>query len=78
MNQHEDDLGFKAFYWCIHNKIKIYPKPIERGPKPGAWNIIININGKEHKSPEQFLKSNLNNKIIEYYIYYYEKYGLNK
>jgi len=78
MEPSEDDLGFKAFYWCIHNGIKIYPKPIARGNKPGAWYVAINVNGKEYIGPDQYLKNELDNKITEYYIYYYEKYRLKK
>ena len=78
MEPNENDVGFKAFYWCIHNGIKIYPTPIARGPKPGAWYITINVNGKEYKSPDQYLKSDLDKKITEYYIYYYDKYGPKK
>jgi hypothetical protein len=78
MEPNEDELGFKAFYWCIHNGIKIYPTPIERGLKPGAWYVTININGKEYKSPDYYTKDILDDKMTEYYIYYYDKYGLKK
>ena len=78
MEPNEDELGFKAFYWCIHNGIKIYPTPIERGLKPVAWYVTININGKEYKSPDYYTKDILDDKMTEYYIYYYDKYGLKK
>jgi hypothetical protein len=78
MEPNEDELGFKAFYWSIHNGIKIYPTPIERGPKPGAWYVTININGKEYKSPDYYTKDVLDDKMTEYYIYYYDKYRLKK
>ena len=78
MDPNEDSLEFKAFYWCIHNNIKIYPRPIARGPKPGAWYIVVNINNKEHQSPDYYSMGDLDDKMTEYYIYYYEKYGVKK
>jgi hypothetical protein len=74
----DEESEFQAFYWCIHNNIKIYPSPIARGPKPGAWYIVIEFNGKKHKSPASYLKSDIDDKMNEYYLYYYNKYGTKK
>ena len=74
----EEENEFQAFYWCIKNGIKIYPRAIARGPKPGAWYIVVNINGREHQSPDHYLKDDLDKKMNEYYMYYYEKHGPKK
>ena len=42
---------FEAYRWCINNGIIIFPEMKLASP----WSIEIKINGKVHKSPEQYL-----------------------
>jgi hypothetical protein len=63
---------FEAYRWCIRNGIIIFPES-----KIGySWAIEIKINGKISKSPEEYKSVEVWKKVYEYYIYYYNKYGI--
>ena len=62
---------FEAYRWCINNGIIIFPES-----KIGnSWAIEIKINGKISRSPVEYKANELWQKVYEYYIYYYNKYG---
>ena len=61
----------KAYRWCINNGIIIFPELKLASP----WSIEIKINGKVHKSPEQYHAVEVWEKMYEYYKYYYKKYA---
>ncbi len=63
---------FKAYRWCINNKIYISPFCKENFV---SWYIDIEINGRVNRSPGYFNEKKLWEKIFEYYKYYYKKYA---
>ena len=66
------DQEFEAYRWCISNGIIIFPES-----KVGSsWAIEIKINGKINKSPVEYNRQEVWKKVYEYYIYYYNKYGI--
>ena len=59
----------EARRWCIRNNILIAPLA-----KSGAkWNIEIKINSKATMDPNIYGKTEIWEKICEYYMYYYNK-----
>ena len=63
----------EAWRWCIKNNIKIVPKPAKRG-NPEDWYILIDINNKQHLSPETYGPGDIWRKLYEYCEYYYDKH----
>jgi hypothetical protein len=63
----------EAWRWCVKNNIKIVPKPKQQG-NPDEWNVLIDINNKQHLSPEAYKAGEIWQKLYEYCEYYYDKY----
>tara|TARA_R110000744_G_scaffold119004_1_gene222105 strand:+ start:373 stop:615 length:243 start_codon:yes stop_codon:yes gene_type:complete len=64
---------FKAYRWCINNRIYISPFCKENFM---SWYIDININGKINRSPKYYDSRELWETIFKYYKYYYDKYNV--
>jgi len=60
----------KAYAWCIRNNIIIAPL----AKAEGCWLIEITINGKKNRSPEEFIRNVVWEKLYQYCKYYYDKY----
>jgi len=58
-----------AYLWCIRNRILISPL----AKSNVRWYIEITINGKITKDPNDYGKTEIWDKIFEYYKYYYKK-----
>ena len=64
----EEDL--KAYIWCIRNNIHISPRAI----REARWTIDITNKGKTNADPNSYIKSEIWEKIYNYYKHYYNKY----
>jgi hypothetical protein len=63
-----------AYVWCIENDIKISAEAVSSGHNE-LWNIIIKINGGMIVSPKSYGPKDLYPKMLELYIFYYNKYN---
>lgn len=78
-----NDKRFIARKWCNENNIIIYPVTDLSAPKysKGKFriqkvNIEINNKGKISKDTNWYTQGEeLTNKITEYYLFYYNRYG---
>jgi len=61
---------WKAYRWCVRNKIAISP----RAYSATQWYVDITNKDKTHTSPDTYGKTEIWNKIFEYCKYYYEKH----
>jgi|TARA_R100001510_G_C7505586_1_gene107419 hypothetical protein len=64
------DKEIEARNWCINNRIIIWPET----KLANSWKIEIRINGKSYKSPEEYRRDVVWQKMYEFYGYYYKKY----
>ena len=60
-----------ANMWCVRNKIYISPK----ARTSTEWYIVINMNGKDHVSPEAYKKTEVWKQLYKFSIYYHDKYN---
>ncbi len=65
-----DEKLWKAYRWCVRNKIAISP----RAYSTTQWYVDINNKNKTHTSPDTYGKTEIWNKIFEYCKYYYDKH----
>ena len=70
----EDEAG----YWCLHNDICITPRAIKYGER--TWVIDIEKGKYPNRqligtSPDQYGPGTIWEKVSEYQLYYYRKYG---
>ena len=65
----------KAMSWCLHNNIKVYVEPINKGKKSNV-RIVINNKGKITKGKQLYIQDErLSNKIKEIYYFLYNRYN---
>jgi hypothetical protein len=63
-----------AMVYCIDKYIKIYPKPVIRGPKNKKWYICVKLPDKaEICNTEELEENELWKTIWEYYEFYERK-----
>ena len=65
--------NLKAYSWCIRHGIKIGILAAAPGFKNSAWYLEITANGKKVKSPKEYDKHELWEKVFELYRFYYDK-----
>tara|TARA_R110001599_G_scaffold48361_1_gene139296 strand:+ start:94 stop:366 length:273 start_codon:yes stop_codon:yes gene_type:complete len=68
------DEEMKMIGWCMHTGIKISIMPDWKHPLI-YWKIEISIKGNLHADPKRYDDSNILNKKLEYYKYYYDKHN---
>lgn len=64
---------YKAFSWCTKNNIRIYPKI-----RPGGYILVYEIDGFAKTTGKIHPKTEYQEKIVEFYIYLYEKFHNNE
>ena len=62
----------KIIGWCMTRNIKVSMTPDWKN-NVGKWLIDISINNKIHTDPNKYSDDQINDKILEYYKYYYDK-----
>ena len=67
----------KAMVWCIDNFIRMWPKPVQKGPNPATWWVEIQLGKDEaaHRSPEFYGPNEIWEQIYNWYLYYYKKHN---
>ena len=61
----------KIIGWCMARSIKISMIP-DWKHNASSWLIDISINNKIHTDPNKYNDDQINDKILEYYKYYYK------
>tara|TARA_Y100000592_G_scaffold64439_1_gene100378 strand:+ start:39 stop:317 length:279 start_codon:yes stop_codon:yes gene_type:complete len=61
----------KIIGWCMNRNIKISMIPDWKN-NVSDWLIDISINNKIHTDPNKYSDDQINDKILEYYKYYYK------
>jgi|TARA_R100001443_G_scaffold7129_1_gene16362 hypothetical protein len=61
----------KMIGWCLSKNIGVAISP-DWKDELNRWQIEININGNIHIDPNRYIDSDVYNKVIEYYKYYYK------
>ena len=66
----EDKIAYK---WCLNHGITIGILAAAHGFKNGSWYIEVTANGKKVKSPRDYDKTEIWDKVFELYRFYYDK-----
>ena len=61
----------KIIGWCMAKNIKISMTPDWKNDMSN-WLIDISINNKIHTDPNKYSDDQINDKVLEYYKYYYK------
>ena len=61
----------KIIGWCMTRNIKVSMTPDWKN-NVGKWLIDISINNKIHTDPNKYSDDQINDKVLEYYKYYYK------
>ena len=61
----------KIIGWCMNRNIKVSMIPDWKN-NVSDWLIDISINNKIHTDPNKYNDDQINNKVLEYYKYYYK------
>ena len=70
-----DPDNLKAYTWCINHGVTIGILATAPGFYCGSWEIEITANGKKVKSPKEYNKNEIWDKVFELYRFYYNKYN---
>ena len=62
-----------AYSWCLNHGITIGVLAAAPGFKNGSWYIEVTANGKKVKSPRDYDKTEIWDKVFELYRFYYDK-----
>jgi len=63
----------RAYAWCLNHGITISVFAAGPGFKNASWYLEITANGKKVKSPKEYDKYELWDKVFELYRFYYDK-----
>ena len=61
----------KIIGWCMNRNIKVSMIPDWKN-NVSDWLIDISINNKIHTDPNKYNDDQINDKVLEYYKYYYK------
>ena len=61
----------KIIGWCMNRNIKVSMIPDWKN-NVSDWLIDISINNKIHTDPNKYSDDQINDKVLEYYKYYYK------
>ena len=61
----------KIIGWCMNKNIKVSIIPDWKN-NVSDWLIDISINNKIHTDPNKYNDDQINDKVLEYYKYYYK------
>ena len=66
-----DEDEMKVIGWCMNKNIKVSIIPDWKN-NVSDWLIDISINNKIHTDPNKYNDDQINDKVLEYYKYYYK------
>jgi len=70
-----DPKNLEAYSWCINHGVTIGIFATTPGFYCGSWEIEVTANGKKIKSPNDYSKNEIWDKVFELYRFYYNKYN---